>query len=361
LSEQPGLIVLFGSGEIAPSGQKIHDWVMRRISGPIRVAVLETPAGFQPNSALVAQEMAEFLEHHLQNYRPQVAVIPARRRGTPYSPDNPQVVARLLQANYIFWGPGSPTYAVRQLRGTLAWDLMVARHRLGAAMIIASAAAIASGTFTLPVYEIYKVGEDLHWVQGLDFFGAYGLSLAIVSHWDNKEGGADLDTRFGLMGRERFEGLLSMLPAGVVVLGIDEHTALVMDLEAGQCRVMGRSAVTLLGKGKESSFRTGETFPISELGPFRLPSAEEGIPHDVWEQVLAAKSELEERKAPEPPDEVLALLEEREEARAREDWGTADGLRARIESEGWEVRDTHGGPELVPASSEAWGASRSGR
>jgi hypothetical protein len=352
LTEAPGLIVLFGSGEIAPSGQKVHDWVMRQLAPPIRVAVLETPAGFQPNSALVAQEMAKFLEHHLQNYHPQVTVVAARKRGTPFSPDEPGIVAPLLEANYIFWGPGSPTYAVRQLKGSLAWQLMVARHRLGAAMVIASAAAIASSAWTLPVYEIYKVGEDLHWVEGLDFFGPYGLSLAIVSHWDNKEGGAELDTRFGLMGQQRFRELISMLPAEMTVLGIDEHSALAMDLEGEQCRVMGRGGVTLVRDGRERLFPKGETFAISELGSFRLPLSSEGISQDVWEQALAAEAEMERRKTPEPPAEVLALVEEREEARAGEDWHAADELRERIESQGWDVRDTPAGPRLIPSPGE---------
>jgi hypothetical protein len=348
LSEQPGLIVLFGSGEIAPSGQKVHDWAMRQLEPPIEVAILETPAGFQPNSALVAQKMAEFLERHLQNYRPRVTVVPARKRGTPHSPDNPEILAPLLRANYIFWGPGSPTYAVRQLSDSLAWQMMVARHRLGAVMVLASAAAIAGGVYTLPVYEIYKVGEDLHWIKGLDLFGAYGLSLAIVSHWDNKEGGAELDTRCGLMGRARFQRLKAMLPGGITIVGIDEHTALTMDLEAGHCQVLGRSGVTLIRGGEEARFGAGARFDISELGTFQLPEPETGIPEYVWRQILAAEAESPGDLDGEPSPEVLSLVEEREAARARRDWGTSDELRDRIAALGWQVRDTASGPELVP-------------
>ena len=343
-----GLVILFGSGEIAPSGRKVHDWVMRQLPPPIRVAILETPAGFQPNSELVAGKMADFLSRRLQNYDPQVTVIAARKRGTPFSPDAPEIVAPLLQANYIFWGPGSPTYAVRQLEGSLAWHLMVARHRLGAAMVIASAAAIASGSFTLPVYEIYKVGDDLHWVHGLDFFGAYGLTLAIVSHWDNTEGGAELDTRCGLMGRARFEQLAAILPGDATVVGIDEHTALVMDLEAGECRVMGRGTVTLIRSGRQTQFRTGERFAVSELGPFQLPAMEAGIPAGIWEQALAAQSELQEQPACDAPEEVFSLVEEREAARARHDWATSDELRDRIADLGWQIRDTAAGPQMLP-------------
>jgi hypothetical protein len=345
----PGLVVLFGSGEIAPSGRKVHDWVMSRIPSPPRVAILETPAGFQPNSDVVAGKMAEFVSHSLQNYDPEVTLIPARKRGTPFSPDEPEIVAPLLRANYIFWGPGSPSYAVRQLENTLAWHLMVARHRLGAAMVMASAAAIASGSHTLPVYEIYKVGDDLHWIEGLDLLGAYGLLLAIVSHWDNTEGGAELDTRCGLMGRDRFEELAAMLSSDVTVVGIDEHTALVLDLEHAECQVMGKAAVTLIRSGREVRYNTGETFDVSELGPFRRPSPEEGIPANVWEEVLAAESELNvEPCSDQPPPDVLSLVEAREAARERQDWATSDTLRDRIAALGWQVSDTASGPEVMP-------------
>jgi len=349
MSVQPGLVILFGSGETSPSGRKVHDWVMRRLSPPIRVAVLETPAGFQPNSALVAEKMADYIRRHLQNHHPQVTVIPARKRGTPFSPDDPEIVAPLLHANVIFWGPGSPTYAVRQLRDSLAWHMLVARHRLGAAVVVASAAAIAVSTQALPVYEIYKVGEDLHWCEGLDLFGPYGLSLVIVTHWDNTEGGAELDTSHGFMGRARFEELLTMLPPEAVVIGIDEHTALVMDLGDRLCRVMGRGRVTLVRGGEEQRYTADQTFPVTELGPFRLPQLETGIPTEVWERVVTARGQAEGEAAPKPPPDVLALVEEREAARARGDWAASDELRGQIAALGWEVRDTRAGPELTPS------------
>jgi hypothetical protein len=351
MSEEPGFVVLFGSGETSPSGRKVHDWVLRQLASPIRVAVLETPAGFQPNSAWVAEQLAEFVRHHLQNYNPQMTVVPARKRGTPFSPDDPDIVASLLDANVIFWGPGSPTYAVRQLQDSLAYHIMVARHRLGAAMVMASAAIIAAGTHTLPVYEIYKAGEDLHWHRGLDLFGPYGLSLVFISHWDNTEGGANLDTSRCFMGQARFEQLLGLLPSQAAVVGVDEHTALVMDLGAETCRVMGRGGVTLLREGEEQRFPKGQTFAISELGPFQMQEPQAGVPPKVWERVQAAQAEAE--AAREPPSEVLALAEEREAARARRDWDIADALREEINTLGWQVMDTPEGPLFEPTQQDS--------
>jgi cysteinyl-tRNA synthetase len=48
-----------------------------------------------------------------------------------------------------------------------------------------------------------------------------------------------------------------------------------------------------------------------------------------------------------PPDEALALLEEREKARAAKDYDRADELRDELARMGWEVRDEAGGARLV--------------
>jgi cyanophycinase-like exopeptidase len=346
MSAQPGTVVLFSSGETSASGQRIYEWLFRRLSPPIRMAVLETPAGFQPNTALVAEKVAGFVRHHLQNYQPQVTVVPARQRGTTFSPDDPDIVAPLLRADVIFMGAGSPTYAVRQLQDSLAWHTLLTRHRLGAALMLASAAAIAASVQCLPVYEIYKVGADLHWFPGLDLFGPYGLSLCLVSHWNNTEGGAELDTSRGFVGRARFEQLRAMLLPEVTVVGLDEHTALAMDLAAQTCRVMGRGGVCLCNSGAERRFEHGQSFPLTALGAFRIPSLQEGIPSAVWQRVRTAEAEARDAAAPEPPAEVLALARQREAARARGDWAAADDLRKRIVALGWQIRDTGAGPEL---------------
>lgn len=341
-----GPVVLFGSGETSPRGGQIWEAIARRLSAPLRIAILETPAGFELNSAQVAGRIADFLQVRLQNYRPQITVIPARKRGTPFSPDDPAITAPLLDASVIFLGPGSPTYAVRQLRDSLAWQRVIARQRLGGALVLASAAVIAASALALPVYEIYKVGEDPHWRPGLDFFAPYGLSLVFISHWNNAEGGAELDTSHCFIGQERFAQLLPLLPPQMTVIGIDEQTALVIDIEARTCQVLGLGGVTLIGSGQERRFNTGADFPLSALGPFRYPDPATGLPPDVWAEAQAVR-----RRAavlPQPPAEVLALVESRQAARAARDWATADGLRERIAALGWRVIDTPEGPRLEP-------------
>ncbi len=340
----PGLITLIGSGETAPSGRVLYEPAFDRLPKPVKVAIMETPAGFELNSPHVASRVSEFIRHRLQNYKPDVTVVPARRRDTEFGTNNPDVLRPLLDADCIFMGPGSPSYAVRHLTGTYAWDMMQARHRLGACLTFASSAAIAIGEAAVPIYEIYKVGEDPHWIPGLDLLGPLGLRIACVTHWNNTEGGANLDTSRCYIGRARLETLLPALSDGAVVVGIDEHTALTLDFSEQVCRVLGKGTVTLVNGGTERAFKTGSDFAMSELGDVRIPDVSEGIRPEVW----AAMSEAERTKedaASSLSDEAASLIVEREEARRTKDWDRADALRDRLADMGYTVTDTPDGTQ----------------
>src|SRR5207237_10177196 len=90
-SRAPGPIVLFGSGEASPIARRVHAAALSQVPPPIRACVLETPAGFEPNSARVAGRLADFLRQRLAPFDVQVEVVPARKRGTLLSPDDPDV------------------------------------------------------------------------------------------------------------------------------------------------------------------------------------------------------------------------------------------------------------------------------
>lgn len=340
-----GQIAFLGSGETSLAGGRIFEMLARALPQPLEIAILETPAGFELNADLVAGRVAEFLAKRLQNYAPKIVTVPARKRGTPFSPDDPEIVRPLSTADMIFLGPGSPTYAVRQLKDSLAWHLLRARHRLGATLVFASAATIAAGAWALPVYEIFKAGEDVHKRPGLNLFADFGLDLNFIPHWNNAEGGADLDTSRCFVGRERFNIWCAGLPPGSVVLGLDEHTGLLFDFEKGECLVSGVSSVSIVRTCEPKIYAADSTFPISELGRFAWPQPlESGILADAWEMAQAA-NRAEEAAA--PPPEALALLEARRKARADKDWAESDRLRNEIASLGWQVQDTSEGQKLV--------------
>ncbi|MDI3340572.1 MAG: cysteinyl-tRNA synthetase [Sphaerobacter sp.] len=260
-----GPIALFGSGETSKHGRQVHAHLFERLPRPVRVAIVETPAGFQPNVGVVSGRLRRFFEQHLSPFAPEIRIVAARRRGGVYDPDAPAIVAPLEWADYIFAGPGSPTYAVRHLAGTRTLALMQHRAREGAILSLASAAAIAAGRYALPVYEIYKAGADLHWAPGLDLFGPLGLDLTVVPHWNNAEGGRDLDTTHCFMGAERFRYLRRLLPAEATILAIDEQTACVLEPAADRGAVLGAGQVRVLRGDREHRFARGETFPLALL------------------------------------------------------------------------------------------------
>jgi cyanophycinase-like exopeptidase len=269
--EQPlatGTLALLGSGETSAQGRKIHDYLMTRLGiVPVQVAMLETPAGFQPNADTVYRKIGAFMEKSLQNFRPRIEYLHAYRKDSDLGPNNPDVAAQLLDAHYIFSGPGSPTYAARNLRATRALDGMAQAYRRGATIVLSSAAAIAAGSHVLRVYEIFKAGADLGWDDGLHLLPALGLGIdpVIVTHWNNAEGGADFDTTCCYMGPERFERLRQMLPQDRRILGIDEHTACIIERGSDQVRVMGAGNATILNNGSATVVPSGESFSMELL------------------------------------------------------------------------------------------------
>jgi cyanophycinase-like exopeptidase len=383
---QVGMIVLFGSGETSPTGRKVFEEVFHRLPYAPRLALLETPAGFELNSQQVISRVADFINHRLQNHAPCVDIIPARKRGTTFSPDDPKIVAPLLQADLIFMGPGSPSYAIRQLRDSLAWYYLIARHRLGAVLALASAATVAFSAYALPVYEIYKVGEELHWIEGLDFFKLYGMDLVFVPHWNNHEGGAELDTSRCFMGQERFMRLMEILPEEKTIIGLDEKTALIMDPAKGECQVMGVGCVTLIhtghlhvNKGERPptmktekvtgtdedlaiiaeqrsghvhQYHSSQAFPMSELGHFHPYYPEASLPPGIWQKALEASFQCTQKLLITPPVEVQCLAEKRVHARQTGNWENADALREQIYDLGWEIVDTKEGPLIKPRSQD---------
>lgn len=339
-----GQIAFLGSGETSLAGGRIFEALARQLPTPVRIAILETAAGFELNSNVVAGRVADFLKTRLQNYKPIIDVIPARKLGTEFSPDNPAILQPLLYADMIFMGPGSPTYAARQLAGTLAWDIVRARHRLGATLIFASAATIAVGAYALPVYEIYKVGEDVHTKPGLNLFADYGVTLSLIPHWNNAEGGGDLDTSRCFVGMERFVEWCNLLPPENTTLGLDEHTGIIIDFESDTCEVSGVSSVSIVRECDPEIFPSGVKFPLHLIGEFRQPEAlESGISPQAWEMVTHAPP----LESDAPPAEVLALLDERAAARARKDFAASDALRGQIAALGWQVQDGKEGQKLV--------------
>ncbi|MBI5550968.1 MAG: Type 1 glutamine amidotransferase-like domain-containing protein [Desulfobacterales bacterium] len=261
MAEAKGIITLMGSGELTTGMVELHKALLGRYGSGARAVFMDTPAGFQLNVDHLAAKAVAYFDQRV-GHALGVASLPSADADPVAVVD--ACYGRLQAADYVLVGPGSPTYALRQWQATRVPEILVARIRAGACLVAASAAALTVGRLTLPVYEIYKVGQAPHWVAGLDLLAAFGLDWVVVPHWNNAEGG-NHDTRYCFMGAPRLTLLEAQLPEGVTLVGLDEHTALVLDLAADQAYIRGLGRVTLRRNGVERILEKEAPIPISWL------------------------------------------------------------------------------------------------
>lgn len=288
-----GTITLMGSGEMTSSMVRVHKEILDRIEEkPIRAVFLDTPAGFQLNADILSQKAKEYFKKHFR-VKMEPVLFKDFSRATPL--EVKEAAHTIMNAHFIFSGPGSPTYALKNWLGNPVGDAIKKSLYGGSHLVFASAASLCVGKYSMPVYEIYKVGEDPFWVNGLDLLGDLGLNLAVIPHWNNAEG-ENHDTRFCYMGAPRLKVLENQLPDLTIIIGIDEHTAGIFDLSEERCSVKGVGQVVIRKKGGDKTFPDGSTFGFDELAPSGERSKQaKGFPSLVStrEPLLTKISELE--------------------------------------------------------------------
>lgn len=233
-----GRLTVIGSGELAPRMVRVHRAALAAYEQP-QVVILDSPYGFQENVDEMTDKLVDFFRTSLV-VEPSVATLRRPDRGV----DAARARSALDAADVVFSGPGSPSYALRVwTESGLAEALRSVTAT--ASVTFASAAACTLGRWAIPVYEIYKVGQDPFWNDGLDAFRLGGLPTVMVPHFDNREGGTH-DTSHCYIGENRFNDLRRELPPHVVV-GVDEHTAAAFDFATRRVEVTGRGSLHLIG------------------------------------------------------------------------------------------------------------------
>ena len=261
MSTSPRILTIMGSGETAHTMMKHHRELIARFPGTPKAVVLDTPYGFQENAAELASKAVEYFRKSVGH---PIEIAGLTRLHGQDTLTVEQGLARVRQADYVFAGPGSPTYALRQWAGTAVPDIVRGKMRTGGAVTFASAAALTLGRYTVPVYEIYKVGDDPCWLEGLDVLGEIGLNVAVIPHYDNAEGGHH-DTRFCYLGEHRLAMLEEQLPNDAHVIGVDEHTGVILDLDSNTATVIGNSTITVRIKGQSTIHNAGDVISIDAL------------------------------------------------------------------------------------------------
>jgi hypothetical protein len=267
------VLAIMGSGETSPTMVTVHRELVARLGlASPQAMVLATPYAFQENAAGVSARTQRYFADSVglqvrvaagtsSNADPGMAppLIP------PDEEDEARQAAGIRAADWVFAGPGSPSYALAHWQaGPVAAGL---RDRVLAGdglTVLASAAAATAGRFTLPVYEIYKAGGAPRWLDGLDLLGPLGLTVALIPHYDNAEGGR-YDTRHCYLGERRLAVMERELGDDDAVLGVDEHTAVLIDLRTSDIEIRGRGGVTVRRSGDSMVLPAGTRLSVAEL------------------------------------------------------------------------------------------------
>jgi peptidase E len=250
-----------GSGEFSATMVEVHKAVLGRYGRFASAVFLDTPAGFQLNADAISQKASDYFNTHIQHSLTPIS-FKSIQSTDPMMLE--EIYEKLTSADYIVMGPGSPTYALYQWQQTRIPEILIQHIHKGGSIAAASAAALTMGRLTLPVYEIYKVGQSPYWIDGMNLLNHFDFDWVVLPHWNNAEGG-NHDTRFCFMGETRLNELEAQLPGNLNILGVDEHTAFIVDLARDIGTVKGIGRVTLRQQGCERIFSTNAQVPLGRL------------------------------------------------------------------------------------------------
>ena len=311
---------------------KVHRGLLTHLDSP-RAVNLNTPFGFQENVPQMTEKLLTYFSTSLQL---DVTPLDLRSYEDSSVEQRQNFKDAIRRSNYVFAGPGSPSYALRQWLPMNLGDDLASVLAQGGVVCFSSAAALTLGHYTAPVYEIYKSGTQLEWLPGLNLMATVGLDCVVLPHYNNAEG-RDYDTSRCYIGERRLRLLEEMLPPGVGVLGVDEHTAAVIDLAGGTLTVRGKGQAHWRLNGQVSDFANASVIALEDLG------AQARVLEAVDELAAPSSSVVDE-------SELLALREAQEKladalnairagARAKGHYDIADEIRDALNASGIVVRD----------------------
>jgi len=250
-------LVLMGSGENSPAMVTPHQNVIKELGkNSVRIN-LDTPYGFQENAAEMSAKILGYFEKNVG-----FPIVDVHLRHKHH--DQAAALEEIDKADWVFSGPGSPTYALKVWSDSGAVPKFTAVLDRGS-IVMASAAAMTMGAKTMPVYEMYKVGDEPFWLDGLNILEhATGIRATVIAHYNNTQGGTH-DTRFCFIGESRMKALEAMLDESTGILGIDEHTGISFDLDTKSVEIIGKSEVTYRLNGQEKKFVPKTSYTIADF------------------------------------------------------------------------------------------------
>jgi hypothetical protein len=316
--------------------------------------LLTSTFGFQENIPQLTEKITDYFRDAtgttLQRYDLERGATEIQRAGLRQALDG---------ADYVFAGPGSPSYAMSAWGPADISDSLAQVLHRGGTVTFASAAACTLGVHCAPIYEIYKVGHDPHWINGLNLLSYFGLTASVIPHFDNAEGG-NHDTRYCYLGARRLATLQAQLPVGEAIFGVDEYTVAIFREDERTVEVHGRGHAYWITPSRTVTISPGAPISLDELGATAQPFSPgpEKVESDLDALVarvaattpdaIEALATLVRRAATggegfiDPTDLFTRLLDIRRDARVEKQFALADAIRHAIVATGVDVND---GPE----------------
>tara|TARA_B100000902_G_scaffold16349_2_gene19571 strand:- start:10901 stop:11977 length:1077 start_codon:yes stop_codon:yes gene_type:complete len=261
-----GSIAIMGSGETSPALVSVHRNFIELLDSQVNAYLIDTPFGFQENADVLVDKLKLFFKKSVQI---DITLASLRNEKLIDSVEYFEMLEELGNSNFIFSGPGSPSYASKTWLKSEIPNIITNHLNNGKYAIFSSAAASTLGEKAIPVYEIYKVGMTPFWEEGLNILTLYGLNCTVVPHFNNKEGG-NHDTSCSYIGKNRLKHLIDTEYTNI--LGIDEHTALVINGSKEVFTVEGIGQVTVMTQNGQTVFKSGQEYKLIDLQNILLKS-----------------------------------------------------------------------------------------
>lgn len=218
---QPGPTALVGSGEFLPVMDETDLALLEQLGGPAsaRVVVLPTASGLE-DPASPARWARMGVEHYAR-LGAQVEAAPILSRQDAL---DPRWLPILEAANFFYFSGGNPIHLIESMRDTPAWAAILSRHAEGAVLAGCSAGAMAICGRTSRLRALREDGQP-EWIPALGVLPG----LIVLPHYDRMA---------AFIGQDVVDRVTASVPAGAVLLGIEEDTALTR-LNGAAWRVMG--------------------------------------------------------------------------------------------------------------------------
>ena len=223
-----GLIALVGGNEFRGDCEPMDRGLLARLGSRPKVIIIPTAAAHE-NPDLAAENGVRYFQRLGAQAEPVMIINAETVR-------QPELVARLGNADLIYFTGGDPVYLLETIRDSPAWK--ASREMLQRGLMLAGSSAgamILGGQMCAP-------GSG--WREGLGLVP----SIAVIPH------------HASLASRWNAAHMHASLREGVILVGIDEATALV----GPPWQVLGPGQVTVYRGKKPTIFKEGQNVPLPE-------------------------------------------------------------------------------------------------